>query len=140
MDLINACKSNDTEKALDLIMNININLGIVDFDERTLKTHHIDRNNNTAFILACYGGMTEVALELIKTGHAKPEQVNNFGSTALIWACRNEMTEVISELIKMGHVKPDYIDKYDNMALIVACQKRETEVALELIKTGKFNP
>src|SRR3990167_6009820 len=102
MDLINACKSNDTEKALDLIMNININLGIVDFDERTLKTHHIDRNNNTAFILACYGEMTEVISELIKMGHVKPDYIDKYDNMALIVACQKRETEVALELIKTG--------------------------------------
>ena len=40
MDLIKACISKDTEKALGLIMNNDINLGIVDVHRRTLKTHH----------------------------------------------------------------------------------------------------
>ena len=40
MDLIEACESNDTEKALGLIMNNDTNLGIVDSHGRTLKTHH----------------------------------------------------------------------------------------------------
>ena len=53
--------------------------------------------------------MTEVALELIKTGHFHPnEQVEYCGDTALIWACRNEMTEVALELIKTVHVKPEH--------------------------------
>ena len=40
MDLVEACKCKDTEKALGLIMNNNTNLGIVDTHGRTLKTHH----------------------------------------------------------------------------------------------------
>ena len=40
MDLIEACISKDTEKALGLIMNINTDLGSVDNCGRTLKTHH----------------------------------------------------------------------------------------------------
>ena len=56
----------------------------------------------TALIWACQNKMIEVALELIKTGHAKPEQVDNNGCTALIWACRKLMTEVALELIKTG--------------------------------------
>ena len=40
MDLIKACIRKDTEKALGLIMNNDINLGIVDVHRRTLKTHH----------------------------------------------------------------------------------------------------
>ena len=40
MDLIKACIGWDTEKALELIMNNDTNMDIVDFDGRTLKTHH----------------------------------------------------------------------------------------------------
>jgi len=61
MDLIEACENNDTEKALDLIMNNNINLSIIDY------------HGSTALIYACTYEMKEVALKLIKTGHAKPE-------------------------------------------------------------------
>ena len=41
MDLINACKSNDTEKALDLIMNNDTNVGIVDFLDAHLFFMHV---------------------------------------------------------------------------------------------------
>jgi len=61
MDLIKACKSKDIEKALGLIMNNDTNFGSV------------DNFNNTALMWACQSTMKEVALELIKTGHAKPE-------------------------------------------------------------------
>ena len=61
MDLIKACESNDTIKALGLIMNNSTNLDIVDAKRRT------------ALSWACQNKMKEVALELIKTGHAKPE-------------------------------------------------------------------
>ena len=88
MDLIKACKSNDTEKALGLIMNNDTN-SIVD-------------DNNPALIWACRNKMIEVALELIKTGHAKPEQVDHYNNTALIWACQNKMKEVAFELVSIG--------------------------------------
>ena len=61
MDLINACKSHNTKKALDLIMNNDTNVGIV------------DSFGCTALIWACQNKMKEVALELIKMEHAKPE-------------------------------------------------------------------
>ena len=51
--------------------------------------------------------MKEVALELIKTGHAKPEHVDNNGDTALIWACQNEMKEVVYELVSIGAFTTD---------------------------------
>ena len=90
MDLIKACDSNDTEKALGLIMNNDINLGI------------LDANRRTALIWACTHEMKEVALELIKTKHAKPEQVDLFGYTTLSWACENDMKEVVHELVSIG--------------------------------------
>ena len=46
--------------------------------------------------------MTKIALELIKTEHAKPEQVNKYGSTALSWACKKGMKKVAYELVQMG--------------------------------------
>ena len=61
MDLIKACESKDTKKALGLIMNNDTNLGIVDSLGRT------------ALIYACKHEMKEVVLKLIKTGHVKPE-------------------------------------------------------------------
>ena len=90
MDLIEACKSKDTEKALDLIMNNDTNLDIVDSTGRT------------ALIWACYHGMKEVALELIKTGKSNPDHINKFGLTAFIWACENDMKEVAYELVSIG--------------------------------------
>ena len=83
--------------------------------------------------------MTEVALELIKTGHFHPnEQVEYCGDTALIWACKNGMTEVALELIKTGKSKPDHIVKDGNTALSWACKKGMKEVAYELVSTGTF--
>ena len=61
MALIEACVCKDTEKALGLIKNSDTKLGLV------------DANGRTNLILACIYKMKEVALELIKTGHAKPE-------------------------------------------------------------------
>src|SRR3990167_7573618 len=116
MDLIKACKSNDTEKALGLIMNNDTN-SIVDV-------------NNLALIWACRNKMIEVALELIKTGHAKPEQVDHYNNTALIWACQNKMKEVALELIKTGHAKPEQVNNWSYTALIWACQNKMKEVAL----------
>ena len=46
--------------------------------------------------------MTEVVSELIKTGHAKPDHINEDGITALIYACQNEMKEVVYELVSIG--------------------------------------
>ena len=125
MDLIKACESNDAEKALGLIMNNNTNLGIV------------DSHGRTALILASICNTT-VALKLIKTGHSKPEQVDNFGYTALICACRNVMKEVALELIKTGKSNPEHIDKDGYTSLSWACENGMNEVAYELVLIGAF--
>ena len=129
MDLIKACESNDTEKARGLIMNNDTNLDIIDSYGRTalIWTILYDRYNTT------------VILKLIKTGHSKPEQVDDNGYTALIFACEDKMTEVALELIKTGHAKPEQINNCGNTALILACKYGMKEVALELIKTGHAN-
>jgi len=82
--------------------------------------------------------LKEVALELIKTEHSNPEQVDNNSYTALIWACRYEMTEVALELIKTGKSKPDHITKYGKTALSWACENGMKDVAYELVSIGTF--
>jgi len=154
MNLIDACIIKDTKKALDLIMNIKQRIIkddvllmplIFELYKVQLKMNNntcldiVDCVGRTALIYACRNKMKEVALELIKTGHANPEQVNKDGQTALILACQNQMTEVALELIKTGYANPEQVD-YGNTALILACKNKMTEVALELIKTGKSNP
>ena len=46
--------------------------------------------------------MTEVALELIKTGKSKPDHITKYGKTALSWACENGMKDVAYELVSIG--------------------------------------
>jgi len=46
--------------------------------------------------------MTEVALELIKTGKSKPDHIAKDGNTALSWACKKGMKEVAYELVSIG--------------------------------------
>ena len=87
---------------------------------------------------ACEKGMKEVALELIKTGYVKHEQVDNWGHTALILACENEMTEVALELIKTGKFNPAYITKDGYTALSWTCERGMKEIAYELVSIGAF--
>ena len=96
MDLINACKSKDTEKALDLIMN-NTNLDIVDSYGRT------------ALMWACHYEMKEVALELIKTGKSNPEHITKDEKTALSLACERYMKEVAYKLVQIGEFTINYL-------------------------------
>ena len=59
MDLINACKTNDIEKALGIIKNNKKNLGVIDYYGRTALIWAIMCN-------------TYVAFKLIKTGYSNP--------------------------------------------------------------------
>ena len=111
-----------------------------------------DSSGNTALLYACRYGLSNVALELIKTGQSNPGQVNEGGNTALIWACRSvalsdvalsdvALSDVALELIKTGQSNPGHINNNGNTALIWACQSPSlSNVALELIKTGQSNP
>ena len=66
-----------------------------------LKNEQVDRDGNMVFMFACQNKMKEVALELIKTGYAKSEQIHN-GCMDFIWACENGMTKVANELVSTG--------------------------------------
>ena len=115
MALIEACKSNDTNSSI------------------------VDSYGRTTLIWACHYKMEEVALELIKTGHAIPEHISRCdGNTALIWACGNAMKEVALELIKTGKSNPDHIATDGNTALSWACENSMKEVVYELVSIGTF--
>jgi len=100
----------------------------------------VDEHDNTALIWACQNKMTDVALELIKTGFSKPEHINNNHKTALIIACENNMTDVALELIKIDNFRQEYYNCHGNTLLILTCENKMTDVALELIKTGYSKP
>ena len=84
--------------------------------------------------------MTDVALELIKTGESKPEAQNESRDTALIYAAKNNMEKIVSELINTGQSNPGAVDEYGNTALITACMEKFENIALEIIKSGQSNP
>jgi len=150
MDLIKACENNDIEKALDLIMNIKQRIIkddvllmplIFELYKVQLKMNNdtnlgsVDVYGKTALIWACQNKMTEVALELIKTGHANFEQVDKNSNTALILACRNAMKEVALELINTGKSNPYQYDKDGKTAFLWACEKGMKEVVSNWYKS-----
>ena len=128
-NIYDVCKKGDKQLALELLNG-----------KRYDKIDFVDDYGNTALIWACSNSLSEVALELIKTGQAKPEQINNFGHSALILACSNILSDVALELIKTGQSKPEQINSCGNTALICACSNSLSDVALELIKTGQSKP
>jgi ankyrin repeat protein len=102
------------------------------------KPDCINKNGNTALILACGNKMENVALKLIdKFGElCEPECISKkYNMTALSWACMNTMENVALKLInEFGELcKPDCISEYGNTALIWACTNNMENVALKLI-------
>jgi len=63
--------------------------------------------------------MKEVALELIKTGHAKPDHITQDETTALSWACKKDMKDIAYELVSIGtftindllFLKPEWVSE-----------------------------
>jgi ankyrin repeat protein len=94
----------------------------------------------TPLIMAIVSEMSNLALELIKTGHSKPEYITPKGNTALILSCVHIMNEVALALIQTGQSKPEQVSNDDETALILACVNDMNEVALALIQTGQSKP
>ena len=122
-----------------IVSNILINSGMVD-------PGYVTEDGTTALINACrIGGMSSVALNLIKTGRARPEHVNDVRFTALDYACYNGQRNpgVAMALIKScgasslpGHT----CTMFDDTPLIRACMDDMPDVAMALINTGLSNP
>ena len=118
MDLIKACESEDFGKAV-LIWGFQNKL--TEFVLELVKIVELAKpgqvNNYDYAALFDVNEMTEIALELIKTGYGKPEQIGLFGDTALIFACKNGMKDVAYELVSIGaftindimSLKPEWI-------------------------------
>lgn len=107
---------------------------------QTIDVGFVDIAKRTALIWACEQNMEDVALELIKTGKSKPEQIDIIGQTALIIACENRMNNVALTLIRISNYPVSQVD-YSNSdtALIMACENEMEDIALELIKTNRSN-
>lgn len=105
---------------------------------------HVDKEGNTALILACCEGILEMEnfiITMIKTGKSNPGKASNFGGTALMCACSFEMEDVALALIETGKSNPGQVqENLKTTALILACTNNLPEVALELIATGESKP
>ncbi len=95
-----------------------------------------DKSGNTAFLLACQGGSTEVVKRLLSLGF-DAESANNYGNFGLILAAR---TPAILKMLLDAGAKVDRrtkINGYGNMtALYVAAQNGYTESVRTLIEAG----
>jgi ankyrin repeat protein len=104
----------------------------------------VTRYGWTALITACHRLMPEVALALLKTGQARPEQVTSVGDTALIQtlykADINKMKNVSLKLIATGKARPEQRNKEGQSALFMATRNNNSKIALALLKTGKTMP
>jgi ankyrin repeat protein len=98
---------------------------------------HTDATGQTALMYACE--YTDIALAILKTGRAKPEQANSRGDTALIFAC-SHVPKVALAILKTGQAKPDHVGFRGNTALIFACSNGLSDLALAILATGQGNP
>lgn len=90
-------------------------------------------HGSNVLLLACYRGLTEVALEILKH-KCNPGQFNKNGNTALIWACSNGMSGVAKVLLENEECLPNFVNtegmtaldyaKWNNMSEIVEILKK----------------
>lgn len=98
---------------------------------------HVNKNKDTALIIACDNKFSDLAIEIIKTGKSRPEMINIDDKTALMYACMHSLDDVAIKIIKTGRSRPDHIDKINKMTtLMYACRSGLENVALEIINTG----
>jgi len=117
-DLFLAIDNKNEEKILELIENVEINVGMV------------DDNKLTVLYWACYYNMPGVAMKLID--RMSNEAINKW--TILFWACKNNITELAIKLV--DRMSDEAINKrhYDGRtALYLACNNNMVDVAMELI-------
>jgi len=65
----------------------------------------VNKNGNTALILACAKNMESVSLKLLERGKININQANIYGDTAFIWACCNKMESVALKLLEREKIK-----------------------------------
>lgn len=120
MELITAIKGKNTNLALSLI---------------NAKSDVNFRNyGSTPLTLACYDGLSEVALRLIAAG-ADIHYTNSLGNTPLLFSCYSGSSAVALKLIELN-VNINARNDYGQTPLIVACQSNMATVASTLIAKG----
>ncbi len=63
------------------------------------KPAHVDSDDDTALIYACYRNYSEIALKILEEKDCRPAQCNRHGIDALAYALKNNMKEVIPVLV-----------------------------------------
>jgi len=120
MELITAIKDKNTTLALSLI---------------NAKSDVNFRNyGSTPLTVACYDGLSEVALRLIAAG-ADIHYTNTLGNTPLLFSCYSGSSAVALKLIELN-VNINARNDYGQIPLIIACQGKMTAVASTLITKG----
>ena len=122
-NIYDSCKNNDIYNALRLLNEQNYN-----------QIDYIDEYGNTSLIWACRNSLSEVALEIIKTGLCKRDQIDHYGNTALIFACENKLKKVALEIIKTCRSNQNQVNNVGETALFWAYTNDLTEVEIELEK------
>jgi len=68
----------------------------------------VNKNGNTALMMACYNQNEASALKIIETGKSDPGHINRGGKTALYLACEKKLENVALKLIESGQAKPEH--------------------------------
>jgi len=125
------------------------------------RGHEVIQQEDTPLILACYGGLDDIAMELLKGPRALNKEhishKNLQGHTALDFAINNKMFEVKLKLVADGHPllaackegrekkaiellriddNINYVDEEGETALTYAIGNHMKDIALELIRRG----
>jgi ankyrin repeat protein len=107
---------------------------------KALNLDSINKDGNTALMVACMTGFTTVAVKLLEFGPdaVKLNHVNKDNKTAFIIVClaKNEniatkMLEYRPEEVNLGHVSKD-----GSTALLIACAMKLENIALRILDFG----
>jgi hypothetical protein len=81
---------------------------------------------------------TELALALLETGRARPEQIDAGGNTALIYVCHNASSylDIILAIIATGHGLPDHIGRDNCTAFAYICDTSDRVKYMEAVASA----
>ena len=91
-----ACFENLSDLANELIKN------------KHSLSDHVNKNEETALMIACRNKLTKVLLNLIKYGNSNLEYINSKQESALLFACRSGLFEIVMNLMNTFKYNIDY--------------------------------
>lgn len=127
MELLEACKYNNTELALELLDKVDIDINVKDI------------YGYTSLMYLCRNEMKSVALKLLEREDVDVNCENCQRYTALIFACENNMEQVAFKLLDRKDININAKNIFGYSALEVVHNKiKEVTTALKLL-TIKYN-